>query len=146
MRRAAGARGRRCCGARSRSCADYLTDAAAEPGEVDFGDLGLQLTRASRALKVWLSISHFGVDAFRAAIDRSLDLAELARRRIAEDPRLESVADGELGITCFRRRVDAGEPEAAAVNAALVAAYERAGAASCRPRGCAGATRSGCAR
>ena len=106
---------------------DYLLDAAGETGEVNFGDLGLQLTRGFRALKVWLSVSHFGVAAFRAAIDNSLDLAELARRRIAGDDRLESIARGELGITCFRRRVDGDEKEAAEANAALIAAYEATG-------------------
>jgi aromatic-L-amino-acid/L-tryptophan decarboxylase len=106
---------------------DYLREAVGHEGEVDFGDLGLQLSRSFRALKVWLSVSHFGVAAFRAAIDRSLDLAELARRRIAEDPRLEVMAEGELGITCFRRRVDGDEGEAAVVNAGLVAAYEATG-------------------
>jgi aromatic-L-amino-acid/L-tryptophan decarboxylase len=106
---------------------DYLREAVGHEGEVDFGDLGLQLSRSWRALKVWLSVSHFGVAAFRAAIDRSLDLADLARRRIADDPRLEAMAEGELGITCFRRRTDGDEHEAAAVNAGLVAAYEATG-------------------
>jgi aromatic-L-amino-acid decarboxylase len=106
---------------------DYLNEAVGRDGEVDFGDLGLQLSRTSRALKVWLSISCFGVAAFRAAIDRSLDLAELARRRIAEDPRLESMAEGELGITCFRRRTGGDERESAAANAGLIAAYEATG-------------------
>ena len=106
---------------------DYLSDAGGRVGEVDFGDLGLQLTRGFRALKVWLSVSHFGVAAFRAAIDKSLDLTELARRRIAADDRLEAVAPGALGITCFRRRVDGGEIEAATLNAALIAAYEASG-------------------
>ena len=96
-------------------------------GEVNFGDLGLQLTRGFRALKIWLSVSHFGVAAFRAAVDNALDLAELARRRIAEDDRLESIAGGELGITCFRRRVDGHEDEAAKINAGLIAAYEATG-------------------
>ena len=106
---------------------DYLHDAAGHEGEVNFGDLGLQLSRGFRALKVWLSVSHFGVPVFRTAIDNALDLAELARRRIAEDDRLETIAPGELGITCFRRRVEGTEDEAARVNAALIAAHEASG-------------------
>ena len=106
---------------------DYLRDSAGDEGEVNFGDLGLQLSRGFRALKVWLSVSTFGVAAFRAAIDNALDLAELARQRIAGDDRLEALAPGELGITCFRRRVEGGEDEAGRVNEALVAAYEASG-------------------
>ena len=106
---------------------DYMADAAGAGGEVNFGDLGLQLTRGFRALKVWLSVSLFGAAAFRAAIDDALDLAELARGLIAADDRLETIAAGDLGVTCFRRRVDGGEDEAEAVNAALVSAYEASG-------------------
>ena len=106
---------------------DYLADAAGAAGEVNFGDLGLQLTRGFRALKVWLSVNLFGAAAFREAIDRALDLAELARTLIAADDRLETIAAGDLGITCFRRRVAGGEEQAAAANAALVAAYEASG-------------------
>jgi len=61
---------------------DYLRDAEAGGGVVNFSDFGLQLTRTSRAFKLWLSLRTFGVDAFRAAIDRTLDLAQLARERI----------------------------------------------------------------
>ena len=76
---------------------DYMADAAGAGGEVNFGDLGLQLTRGFRALKVWLSVSLFGAAAFRAAIDDALDLAELARGLIAADDRLETIAAGDLG-------------------------------------------------
>jgi aromatic-L-amino-acid decarboxylase len=107
--------------------APYLADAARHDGEVNFGDLGLEQSRPFRALRVWLSISFFGVAAFRDAIDRALDLAELARHRVVEDPALESIARGELGITCFRRRTRGGEEEAACVNAALMAAWEATG-------------------
>jgi hypothetical protein len=35
---------------------------------VNFSDRGFQLTRATRALKLWVSLKYFGVDAFRAAM------------------------------------------------------------------------------
>jgi aromatic-L-amino-acid/L-tryptophan decarboxylase len=54
-------------------------------------DPGLQLTRTSRALKLWLSVRYFGLAAFRRAIDASLDLAEHAQRQIEEGPELELV-------------------------------------------------------
>jgi aromatic-L-amino-acid/L-tryptophan decarboxylase len=82
---------------------DYLADARASEEEASFGDLGLQLTRTSRALKVWVSIQAFGLDAFRAAIDRSLDLADHAAKRIENSGSLELLATPSLGIVCFRR-------------------------------------------
>ena len=46
----------------------------------------------------------FGVDAFRAVIDRALDLTLDAQRRIEADPRLELVSPASLGVLTFRRR------------------------------------------
>ena len=83
---------------------DYLRDAEVDGGEVNFSDLGIQLTRSTRAFKLWLSLRTFGVDAFRAAIDRTLDLADLARRRIEASESFELAAPPSLGIVCFFRR------------------------------------------
>jgi aromatic-L-amino-acid/L-tryptophan decarboxylase len=98
---------------------DYLSDARAADEETNFGDLGLQLTRTTRALKVWVSLQAFGLDAFGAAIEHSLELAEHAAKRIEASDALELVALPSLGIVCFRRiGVD---------NTALAAALETSG-------------------
>jgi aromatic-L-amino-acid/L-tryptophan decarboxylase len=102
---------------------DYLRDAEPARAEVNFADLGLQLSRTSRAFKLWLSLRTFGLDAFRAAINRSLDLAELDARRIEASDRLELAAPPSLGIVCFRRR-DAHDEER---TDGLVAALEQSG-------------------
>ncbi len=82
---------------------DYLQDTAVGGVEVNFADRGIQLTRSSRALKLWLSLQYFGADAFRAAIDRTLDLAVLADERVEASAELELVSPATLGIVCFRR-------------------------------------------
>jgi aromatic-L-amino-acid decarboxylase len=107
---------------------DYLKDTM-EPEEVNFADRGLQLSRSSRALKVWLSVSFFGADAFREAIDRSLDAALAAEQHVQDSEELELLSPASLGVVCFRRRGLEGEDEEAIArrNAALVAAFERTG-------------------
>lgn len=106
---------------------DYLKDARG--GEVNFGDRNLQLTRVTRALKLWLSIGTFGLDAFRSAIDRALDLAVLAERRVAESEDLDLMRPARLGIVCFRRRFGGDRPEAEIedLNRRLIQALERSG-------------------
>jgi aromatic-L-amino-acid/L-tryptophan decarboxylase len=101
---------------------DYLRDAEADAEEVNFCDLGLQLTRSARALKIWVSLSYFGLEAFRQAIRRSLEVAAAAARRVEESQMLELMAPPSLGVVCFRRR-DLDE----AANAGLVSALERSG-------------------
>ena len=108
---------------------EYLAERAAGRGEVDFADRGLQLTRATRAIKVWLALQTFGVDAYRAAIDRAMDLALGAQTWIEGDPRLELVTAASLGIVTFRVRGIPGESEAVIDqrNAAVVARLARDG-------------------
>jgi glutamate/tyrosine decarboxylase-like PLP-dependent enzyme len=102
---------------------DYLRDARARvEDEVNFSDLGLQLTRSARALKLWVSLRYFGIDAFRTTIRRSLETAAHAARRVEESEALELVAPPSLGVVCFRRR-DLDEEG----NAGLATALERSG-------------------
>src|SRR5262245_20287497 len=82
---------------------EYLQEIGATGMQVvNFADRGLQLTRASRAIKVWLAIQTFGVDAFRDVIDRAIDLTIEAQRRIEADERLELVTPASLGVVTFR--------------------------------------------
>ena len=90
---------------------DYLKDLQTGELEVNFSDLGVQLSRTSRALKLWLSLRYFGVDAFRAAIDRSIDLALAAEGRILASDRLELLTPARLGVVCFRRRFDGADED-----------------------------------
>jgi glutamate/tyrosine decarboxylase-like PLP-dependent enzyme len=106
---------------------DYLADAEADEEEVNFSDLGIQLTRSARAFKVWMSVTLFGAGAFRAAIDASLDLAVLAEARVREHPSLELLSPAQLGIVCFRRRFEGGAHAQDAGNAALVRAFAASG-------------------
>lgn len=120
---------------------DYLQNAEVEEQEVNFADLGFQLTPMFRGLKVWMSLKYFGADAFRAAIDRSLDLARLAQARIEASQDLELLHPATLSVVCFRRRftgVD-DEDELARLNAALLQQLTESGAAllsSTRLHGC----------
>jgi aromatic-L-amino-acid decarboxylase len=70
---------------------------------VQFRDRSPQLTRGSRALKLWLSLRVFGLDAFRAAIARGIALAELAESILRERDGWEIVTPAQLAIVTFRR-------------------------------------------
>jgi aromatic-L-amino-acid decarboxylase len=87
---------------------EYLADVHRNVAEVNPCDYGIQLTRGFRALKVWMSVHHFGMDAFRGAVDRGFELAEIAERKIRDMANWELVTPAQMGIVCFRRR-DAAE-------------------------------------
>ena len=99
-------------------------------GEVNFADRGLQLSRGFRALKVWMSVQTFGLAAFRAAIQRSLELAEFAEGLIRSHAGLTLMAPATLGIVCFRRDwPGCDEDDTERLGMSLVDALERSGAA-----------------
>jgi hypothetical protein len=108
---------------------DYLEDIEAGDHEVNFSDLGLQLTRSSRAIKLWMSLRYFGAGAFRRAIDTCLDLAAHAQQAIGEAPELELMTPASLGIVTFRRRPDGVDNEAVLerINAGLADQIQRQG-------------------
>lgn len=108
---------------------EYVHDVVRE--EVDHCGRGLQLTRDSRAIRAWLSLQCFGTAAFVEAVDRILDLAQLAERAIREHPDLELLCPATLGVVCFRRHVPGvtDERELERVNAELVSRLESTGRA-----------------
>ena len=108
---------------------DFLEEVEAVDREVNFSDLGVQLTRGCRALKLWMSLRFFGLPAFRQAIDRCLDLALYAQAQIEAHPQLELMSPASLGIVTFRRHPPGEDDERALeqVNADLADQIERGG-------------------
>lgn len=80
---------------------EYLIDVMASRGEVDMRNRSLELTRRSRALKLWLSFKTYGMEAIGAAVARGIELAELAEALISEDERFAVVTPAQLGIVTF---------------------------------------------
>jgi len=89
-----------------------------DPLMPDYMDYGQQLSRGFRALKLWSALQAFGVDAFRSAIDWTLDLARYLAELIEGEPDLELMAPVPLTAVCFRIK-GATEADHAAVLARL---------------------------
>ena len=81
---------------------DYLRDVHRVVEEFNPCDYGVQLTRSFRALKLWLSLETFGVAAFRRAIARGFELAELAERELRARPGWEILSPAQMATVCFR--------------------------------------------
>jgi glutamate/tyrosine decarboxylase-like PLP-dependent enzyme len=67
-----------------------------------FFEESLELSRRFRALRLWISLRYHGLKAFRAAIQKDLDLAQRLASAIANQPKLELMAPVELSAICFR--------------------------------------------
>jgi glutamate/tyrosine decarboxylase-like PLP-dependent enzyme len=107
---------------------EYLQDVRARDSEVNFSDYGEQLTRYSRALKVWFSVQYFGTAAIGAAQVRAMALADLAEQIVRESPELEVLTPAQFGIVCFRvRRRDMDEESLNALNERVNTRVNRSG-------------------
>ncbi len=71
-------------------------------GGFPFADLGLQLSRGFRALKVWMSLKAHGADAWGRLVEPNVAQARYLRDRVAAEPRLELLAPVPLNVVCFR--------------------------------------------
>jgi glutamate/tyrosine decarboxylase-like PLP-dependent enzyme len=71
-------------------------------GGFPFADLGVQLSRGFRALKVWMSLKAHGADTWGRLVEQNVAQARYLRDRIAAEPRLELMAPVPLNIVCFR--------------------------------------------
>ena len=81
---------------------DVLQDTVWGANHPNFADRGQQLSRAARALKIWMSVRTFGMAKFRGAIQQGLDLARRAAAHINECSELELMTPVTLSIVCFR--------------------------------------------
>ncbi|MDE2914227.1 MAG: aminotransferase class V-fold PLP-dependent enzyme [Paracoccaceae bacterium] len=81
---------------------DILQDTVWGANHPNISDLGLQLSRSMRALKVWMSVQTFGMATFRRAIDKVMELSARAEAYVRESPVLEAMNTATLGIVCFR--------------------------------------------
>ena len=81
---------------------DILQDTIWGANHPNFSDRGLQLSRSVRALKVWMSVQTFGMEAFRQAVSKGMALATQAEDYVSESQLLETLTPTSLGIVCFR--------------------------------------------
>lgn len=89
---------------------EYLKDVQSE-NAVNYGNRSLELTRRSRALKLWMSLRTYGARAFIEAVQSGMDLAEEAERQLRAAPDTWQVmTPAQLGIVCFALKgADAAE-------------------------------------
>jgi aromatic-L-amino-acid decarboxylase len=88
---------------------DYLQ--TPEENVTNLMDLGIQLGRRFRSLKLWMVIRAYGVDGLRARIREHCALARELADRIEQEERFELVMDPPFSTVCFRLLGDAEDSD-----------------------------------
>jgi aromatic-L-amino-acid/L-tryptophan decarboxylase len=85
--------------------ASYLDVIHAAPGPQEWNptDYAYHLTRRARGLPLWFSLAVHGTDAYAAAIDAAVSLAQQTADEIRGRPHLELVREPDLSVVLFRR-------------------------------------------
>ena len=71
-------------------------------GPMEFADIGLDLSRGFRALRVWMSLRHHGSDAFGRLIGQNIEQARYLAELVRAEPELELLAPVAMNVVCFR--------------------------------------------
>lgn len=108
--------------------AAYLARSAGGLGAGDLWpcDLGIDLSRGFRALKVWMTFQVLGADRIAAAIEENCRLAHLLAERLDASGLFETAAPVGLNIVCFALKGD----ESGAASEGIVTDLQRNGRAA----------------
>ncbi len=71
-------------------------------GEHTFGNLGVELSRGFKALKVWMSLKTYGAFAFIGMIRQNMTQAQYLAAQVQQTECLELMAPATMNIVCFR--------------------------------------------
>jgi glutamate/tyrosine decarboxylase-like PLP-dependent enzyme len=82
----------------------YLQDLSDDEQLPDYADLGPELTRDFRGLRLWLPLHLHGVAAFRQALDEKLDLAAEAYETLSAEPLIDVAWRPDLTVVVFSLR------------------------------------------
>ncbi|TXE11912.1 aminotransferase class V-fold PLP-dependent enzyme [Seonamhaeicola algicola] len=66
-------------------------------------DYQIQLTRRVRGLPLWFSLATHGTNRYKEAVERGLELAQIAGKLIANKPHVELVREPSLSCVLYRR-------------------------------------------
>ena len=88
-------------------------------------DLGPDLSRGFRALKVWMTFQVYGADIIGAIMQQCCDVAQRLAARTDREPELQRLAPVALNIVCFRYPCDGMDLDR--LNAEIIADIQEAG-------------------
>lgn len=81
---------------------EYLQDLESDADLVNPWDLGPELTRPARGLKLWFTLQAMGSDGLASAVEHGFTLARWAEDECRKDPDIEIVSPAQMAMVNFR--------------------------------------------
>ena len=80
---------------------EYLKDIESDATHINTWDIGMELTRPARGLKLWLTLQVLGTDLIGSAIEHGFDLAVWAEEALRDLDHWEIVSKAQLAMVNF---------------------------------------------
>lgn len=107
-----------------------LPGGLAAPGSPNFANLGPELSRGFRALKVWMAFKAHGAAKLVRLVEQNVEQARHLAGLVEAHPRLALAAPVALNVVCFRyQRPGLGQAATNRLNRRLLVALQESGAA-----------------
>ena len=81
---------------------EYLRDLDVNDGEINYGNIGIELTRPTRSLKLWFTLQTLGTDEMSRRIEYGIHTAEYVKKILLELDNWEIISEPNLAIINFR--------------------------------------------
>ena len=81
---------------------EYLKDVEGDSENLNTWDIGMELTRPARGLKLWLTLQILGTDLIGSAIEHGFQLANWAEEALRMFPDWEIISPAQLAMLNFR--------------------------------------------
>ncbi len=85
---------------------EYLKDVKSTEEEINFWDMGMELTKPARGMRLWFTLQTVGLDGMQEAIDHGFKAAEWFEEEVSSFDHYEIVSPAQLGIINFRYHSD----------------------------------------
>ncbi len=81
---------------------EYLKDIQDNNDTVNMWDIGIELTRPARGLKLWLTLQVLGTKLISSAIEQGFEIAQWAQEEVEKTKNWEIISPAQLAILNFR--------------------------------------------
>lgn len=81
---------------------EYLKDFEKDGDRINPWDLGIELTRPARCMKLWLTLQAMGSDLVSEHIEHGIEAAEWVEEEIRKNPMIELVSPAQFAVINFR--------------------------------------------
>lgn len=81
---------------------EYLKDVESTEESPNFWDMGIELTKPARGMRLWFTLQTVGIETMKSAIDQSFKIIKWIEDEVKKYDNFEIISKAQLGVINFR--------------------------------------------